>query len=157
MKVSAIRRLDVHLDGPKQDDWKIGSIEIHALGKPIAGWYEQYQTALGLMGGKGIAIGTDLNGLNPLVPFSEVPVTYPLAPPVAPAGYTPLAAAQTAGNRVFDFELEGISNVGQLPEFMQAVQNASGVPASTAPLFRSAGDFVEMWKKVEAAAAAMNP
>lgn len=157
VKVSAIRRLDIHLDGPKQDDWKIGSVEIHALGKPIAGWYEQYQTALGLMGGKGIAIGTDLNGLNPLVPFSEVPVAYPLAPPVAPAGYSPLATAQTSGNRVFDFELEGISNVGQLPEFMQAVQNASGVPASTAPLFRSAGDFVEMWKKVEAAAAAMNP
>jgi hypothetical protein len=155
VRVEDIRRLDIHYGSQKDDEWKIGSIDIQALGKPMAAWYAQYQKTLELMGGGGIAIGTDLNGMNPLVPFSEIPVSYPLAPPAQPVGYVPLAVQQTAGNRTFDFEREGISNVGQLPEFMQAIQNVTGSPATTEPLFRSAHDFVEMWKKIEAAAAVL--
>jgi microsomal dipeptidase-like Zn-dependent dipeptidase len=152
VKVEAIRRLMIHYGDQKNDDWKIGSIEIQALGKPITTWTAQYQKTLGIMNGRGIAIGTDLNGLNPLIPFSETRVTYPLAPPATPAGYVPLGSEQVAGNRHFDFHTEGISNVGQLPEFLQAIQNVS-YSTATEPLFHSADDFVQMWKRIEKAAA----
>ncbi len=157
VKANAIRKLVIEYSGPHDDDWKIGSIEIQALGEPVKGWYEQYLKAIGIMGDRGIAIGTDLNGLNPLLPFSEVAVSYPLAPPSTPAGFQALGNPQVAGDRTFNFELEGISNVGQLPEFMQAVQNAANDPNATKTLFRSADDFVKMWKQVAAAAADLNP
>jgi microsomal dipeptidase-like Zn-dependent dipeptidase len=150
--VAAIRTLRVRYTSNYDDHWKITSIQIDALGSPIHTWYKQYQDTLAIMGNKNVAIGTDLNGLNPMLPFSEVKVTYPLNPP-APAGYVPLPIYQTTGNRPFDFQKDGIAQVGQLPELMQAAQNVGGSPSTMEPMFHSADDFVKMWKKVEAVAA----
>ncbi len=151
--VAAIRTLKVRFTSAYDDHWKITSIQVDALGKIMHTWYQQYQDVLKIMGNKGVAIGTDLNGLNPLIPFSEVKVTYPLNPP-APAGYVPIPAAQVTGTRVpFDFQKDGIAQVGQLPELMQAAQNVTGDPSKMDPMFHSVDDFVKMWKKVEAIAA----
>src|SRR5271156_3143858 len=35
---------------------------------PVAAWITKYANAWDLMGGKGVALGTDTNGLSPLIP-----------------------------------------------------------------------------------------
>lgn len=137
------------------EEWKIRGVDVEAIGSPMATWWAEYQHASDLLGGRGLAIGTDLNGFQPQIPYSEITPTYPLTFPTAPAGaVTPptIKGPQTAGDRTFDFVHEGISNVGQLPEFVTSVGMASGSIENAAPLFRSAEDFVTMWEKIDALA-----
>lgn len=144
--------LQLEMKGDVKDDWKIRSVEIQLLGAPVHTWRHEWDEAVGLVGEGQVAIGTDLNGMNPLLPVSEVPVSYPLDPEGAPAGYFPLQLPQVSGVRTFDFASEGISNVGQLPEFAQAAGDAGA--GSFEPFFRTADGFVKMWERVEAARAA---
>jgi hypothetical protein len=132
-------------------------------GDPVGNWFKDYISALSLMGGKGVAIGTDANGLSPQIPFDEwpFPTSFPItvaskfAPPSGAP--TPALPPYKLGSRTYDFHRDGIANYGLLPDFFQAVSERGSNPGSTGytalnALYHSAEDVIEMWEKVEAAA-----
>jgi hypothetical protein len=138
----------------EEDDWKIQSVQIDRMDGPIGELMDEIGMALSHLDNRGVALGTDMNGLAPQVPYSEVPVVYPLALSGAPTTYVPLDRQQL-GDRVFDFPVDGLSNYGALPDLLAALEARDPTPDDTGPLFQSADDFLQMWKSVESAAAAM--
>jgi microsomal dipeptidase-like Zn-dependent dipeptidase len=96
---------------------------------PVEKWLKNYQTTLSLMGGRGVALGTDFNGLSPQI-FSNVnqshyKSSYPITiaskfnPP--PGLSTPSLPKFQLSSRTFDFAQDGIAHFGMLPDFFQAV------------------------------------
>jgi microsomal dipeptidase-like Zn-dependent dipeptidase len=90
-------------------------------------WLKDYQVALQLMGGKGVALGTDMNGLSPQILINQYgyATTYPVTiasrvnPP--PGVLTPPLPQFRLGSRTYDFTQDGLANYGLLPDFLQAV------------------------------------
>ena len=146
------------LDDP--DNWNVARLRVDATfsGVDTVGtWLAEYREMLGLLQGRGIALGTDMNGFAPQVPFSAQAVNYPinvaLRVGTRPAGYTPPALPRSRmGNRTFDFKTDGIAHYGMLADFVQAVSQKPDSEAALTALFRSADDVVKMWEKCEAAA-----
>jgi hypothetical protein len=141
--------------------WEAPSILVDP--DPVTTWINEYAQALYLMGGKGVALGTDTDGLSPLIQQDVVPTQYPFrlsfCPP-SPATCLPQQLSQyTFGARTFNFQTDGIANYGLLPDFIQAASqsriafmNGSVAPtAQIAALFNSAEDTIEMWEKVQTA------
>jgi len=132
------------------DGWNVDALIVQALGDPIPNWIAYYLSAMNLMGGRGVALGTDMNGLAPQFPYSLRPVHYPID--VARKQNVPGArdlAHDTLGARTFEFSRDGVANVGLLPDFMGALsEDPRGGPVVNG-LYRSAADFVEMWRKIE--------
>jgi len=126
---------------------------------PVGSWINSYSIAWSLMGNRGVALGTDMNGLSPLIPGDSVATGYPIT--VAqdfggPLGTMQLPQFQLGPTRQFDFQKDGIATLGLLPDFIQAASlRAAGVdPNASAPsaaiwaIFHSAEDTIEMWEKV---------
>jgi hypothetical protein len=142
--------------------WEAPSILVDP--DPVTTWINSYAQALYLMGGTGVALGTDTNGLSPLIQQDVVQTQYPFTLsfcPPSPATCSPQQLSQyTFGSRTFNFQADGIANYGMLPDFIQAAsQPRSGfMSGSVAPteqieaLFNSAEDTIEMWEAVEKAA-----
>ncbi|HTP02192.1 MAG TPA: membrane dipeptidase [Anaerolineales bacterium] len=61
----------------------------------------------------------------------------------------PLARSMAGKRRDFDINLDGMAHYGMLPDFLQDICNSGLEPKDLAPLFRSAYDYVEMWKICE--------
>ncbi|MGC4042276.1 MAG: membrane dipeptidase [Armatimonas sp.] len=142
------------------DNWNVDELKVSATlasMDTIGTWLKDYQDALSLMQGRGMAIGTDINGFAPQFSFSADTITYPLTVAqnvgIKPSGYTPPALPRSQmGPRQFDFKRDGIAHYGMLADFMQAVSQKPGSGPAMTALFRSANDVVEMWEKCEAAA-----
>jgi microsomal dipeptidase-like Zn-dependent dipeptidase len=147
------------------------------LSSPVDAFLQGYQQTLGVMaqgnGGtpRGVAFGTDMNGLSPQISFDVLPTNYPItvvsmtSPPIgtfetplpqqpkmgnAAASYDPLFKATTP-TAFWNFQTDGIANYGMLPDFIQALsQRPNSMPAIQA-LYASAEDVIEMWEASEAA------
>lgn len=143
-------------DGP--DNWNVDTLRVDATLSgvdTIGSWLAEYKEVLEAMGGRGVAIGTDMNGFAPQVPFSSQAVRYPLT--VAQqfnnwkAGYTPPALpAPRIGSRALNFQRDGAAHYGMLADFMQAVSQKPDSQSAINGLFRSANDVVVMWEKADA-------
>ena len=155
-KVKDLKKLTIRTTfqgGVGGDNWNIDGLVVRALADPLPTWIEDYAEATELMGGRNVAIGSDLNGLAPQFPFSRQKVSYPIevAKKQGVANAKPLKHDKL-GTRTFHFSKDGVAHIGLYPEFVGALSAApKGDPAVTG-LFRSANDFVEMWKKIEEAA-----
>jgi hypothetical protein len=132
---------------------------------PVTTWIRDYAKILSLMGGKGVALGTDADGLSPMTQQDVIPTQYPFTlsfgcPPAPATCQAQQLDQYTFGNRTFNFQTDGVANYGLLPDFIQAAsQTRLGfLGGSTAPtdqiaaLMHSAEDTIEMWEKVETAA-----
>ena len=145
-------------DFDSPDNWNVDTLRVDATLSgvdTIGSWLGEYKEVLEAMGGRGVAIGTDMNGFAPQVPFSSQPVTYPLT--VASqvktwkSGYTPPAlTAPRLGPRAMNFQRDGAAHYGMLADFMQAVSQKPGSAAAVTGLYRSANDVVVMWEKADA-------
>ncbi len=137
---------------------------------PVGTWISGYTDVWNLMGNKGVALGTDTNGLSPLIPKDVIKTNYPIT--VAhdfggmPPPPMPLNEFQYApGSHKFDFEQDGIATYGMLPDFIQAASlRTVGVELNPPPpkaaikaIFRSAEDTIEMWEGAVAAENHINP
>jgi microsomal dipeptidase-like Zn-dependent dipeptidase len=63
------------------DNWNLDELEIRVVTQQrdtIRTWLADYKEALEIMKGRGMAIGTDMNGFAPQIPFSADPVDYPV-------------------------------------------------------------------------------
>ncbi len=140
------------------DNWNVDTLRVDATlpGVDTVGtWLAEYKEILAAMGGRSVAIGTDMNGFAPQVPFAAQAVSYPLT--VAQqtktwkAGYTPPALQRSQiGPRTLDFQRDGLAQYGMLADFMQSVSQKAESQNAVAGLFRSANDVVEMWEKADA-------
>lgn len=143
-------------DGP--DNWNVDTLRVDATFSgvdTVGSWLAEYREILEAMGGRGVAIGTDMNGFAPQVPFASQAVRYPLT--VAQqfntwkAGYTPPAlTAPQIGSRPLSFQRDGVAHYGMLADFMQAVSQKPDSQDAVKGLFRSANDVVVMWEKADA-------
>jgi microsomal dipeptidase-like Zn-dependent dipeptidase len=135
------------------DVWEVNEVRVEALADPVHAWLEDYRIALDAMGGQGVALGTDLNGLARQISFgpdepSDVPVDLAVRMGVP---QSEALGESRAGRRHFRFAKDGIAQVGLVPDFLQAVERSGASPAETAQLFHSAEAFIAMWEKLEAA------
>jgi microsomal dipeptidase-like Zn-dependent dipeptidase len=79
------------------------------------------------------------------------PITYPFTSYDGAVTFT----QPTAGNRVFDFNTEGMAHIGLIPEYIEDVRRDGVTDAQLEPLFRSAEGYIRMWERAEARAAAL--
>ena len=97
----------------------------------IGRWLSDYQDARSAVGNQPMAIGTDMNGFAPQIPYGDGPIVYPLRVAsqtgTPPPGFTPPSLGQfIVALRTYDFQLDGIANYGLLPEFMQSLADKPG-------------------------------
>lgn len=106
----------------------------------------------------------DLNGFagGPRPRFG--PDSYCSEPQANPIGYpfTSYDGAVTfeqpyLGNRLVDFNTEGMLHIGLLPELIEDVRRDGVSDKQLEPLFRSAEAFVRMWEHAEARGQALSP
>jgi microsomal dipeptidase-like Zn-dependent dipeptidase len=96
---------------------------------PVTTWINNYKIALSLMGGKGVALGTDADGLSPLFQSDTIPTNYPItvATQFGCANCQPLWQYQL-GNRTYNFQNDGIATYGLLPDFIQSASQSRPIP-----------------------------
>ncbi|MEM6291045.1 MAG: hypothetical protein AAGA54_07260 [Myxococcota bacterium] len=61
----------------------------------------------------------------------------------------------SVGNRVIDFNTEGLVHIGMLPELIEDARRDAVSDEDLEPLFRSAEGYIRMWEKAESRAAAL--
>lgn len=81
----------------------------------------------------------------------EDPVTYPFTSYAGDVEFT----EPVVGNRVLDFNTEGMVHIGLLPELLEDARRDAVSEADLEPLFRSAEAYVRMWERAEQRAGAL--
>jgi hypothetical protein len=54
------------------------------------------------------------------------------------------------GERVLDFNTEGMAHVGLLPELIEDARRTGATDEDLEPIFRSAEGYLRMWERAEA-------
>lgn len=106
---------------------------------PVVNWLNNYTSLLSLMGGKGVALGSDADGMSPLIGGDTIATNYPITVAktfgcpsgcldslpqyqlIPPSGPSP-------GSHLYNFGSDGIANYGMLPDFIQALSEPRPVP-----------------------------
>jgi microsomal dipeptidase-like Zn-dependent dipeptidase len=101
----------------------------------------------GFAGARGPRFG---DGICP-VPQTD-PVTYPFSSYADDIEFT----EPVIGNRVLDFNTEGLVHIGLLPELIEDARRDAVSEADLEPLFRSAEGYIRMWEKAEARGLALS-
>jgi microsomal dipeptidase-like Zn-dependent dipeptidase len=73
------------------------------------------------------------------------PVTYPFTSVAGDVTFT----QPRVGERVLDFNEEGMSHVGLLPELIEDARRTGATDEDLEPLFRSAEGYIRMWERAE--------
>jgi hypothetical protein len=143
-----------------EDNWDVKVLQVELLPDPVTAWAAEASAALTTMRGGGIALGTDMNGLEKQMPgLPTISASYPInivqryAPSMRLAdGSTPPALHQhVTGSRTFDLRTDGLAHYGMLPDFLQAVSAARGGDRVVRELFNGAERVIQLWEKAEAA------
>jgi microsomal dipeptidase-like Zn-dependent dipeptidase len=144
-----------------------GSTVANDCGRSSKTWAQAYLGAVALLGGPqwaSVALGSDFNGLagepgprfgpnackdDPAPGTQLGGVGYPF-PIFAPAGVNAGHLGRAiAGNRVFDYNTDGLAHVGLLPDFVQDLRSEGVSDQQLQPLFRSAEAYLELWDAIE--------
>jgi microsomal dipeptidase-like Zn-dependent dipeptidase len=106
--------------------------------------------------------GFDLNGFAgaPGPRFGDksgctTPQSDPVSYPFESYGGDVVFTEPRLGNRVVDFNTEGLVHVGLLPELIEDARRTGVTDADLEPLFRSAEGYLRMWERAEARRAAL--
>ncbi len=83
----------------------------------------------------------------------ENPVTYPFESLSGDVTFS----EPVVGDRVIDFNTEGMAHIGLVPELIEDVRNDGATDEDLEPLFRSAEGYLRMWEKSEEQAAQLSP
>ncbi|HLT31106.1 MAG TPA: membrane dipeptidase [Myxococcaceae bacterium] len=154
LRASELERLEIDRNGV--DEWAFSSLTVDVLKDPVPLWTKEYLSATQDMGGRGVALGTDLNGMAPQIPFTnlELPEKIDVVEGFARdnlAGSEALGES-VLGSTTFRFGERGLAHFGMLPDFLQAVGLASGGDRALEALYNSAEDFLQMWEGVQVSA-----
>lgn len=145
-------------------DIRLRSLDLGVARDPMGEWGKHYLELAGRTRIPGqIALGTDLSGFEALLPFTAAPLSYPFDIERV-AGRTDPARSRLGvpaslnvdtieGRRVLNVKTDGISTVGQLPDFVASahlLNDVAGNPKQVGPeLFSSADAFVKSWEKLD--------
>jgi hypothetical protein len=107
--------------------------------------------------------GFDLNGFahGPRPRFGEharcgdTPQANPITYPFASYGGEVTFTEPRLGNRVVDFDTEGMIHIGLMPELVEDARRDGVTDEELEPLFRSAEAYVRMWERAEQRGAAL--
>jgi len=128
---------------------------------------DSYQERIQLMRDKGAfpaeGFGFDYNGFarGPAPRFGDKsscstpqsdPVTYPFTSYAGDITFE----EPTAGNRVFDFNTEGMVHLGLVAELIEDVRRDGVTDEELEPLFKSAEGYLRMWEKSESRGSALS-
>jgi microsomal dipeptidase-like Zn-dependent dipeptidase len=83
----------------------------------------------------------------------EDPITYPFTSYAGDVTFT----QPRVGNRVVDFNTEGLAHIGLVAELIEDVRRDGVSDAELEPLFKSAEAYIRMWEKAEQRAEALGP
>jgi microsomal dipeptidase-like Zn-dependent dipeptidase len=134
------------------DNWNIDGLALEGYQDPVKKFGDDLERLLAVMNGRGVALGSDLNGFANQIPMSEKTLTYPFTLPeeLKPSGRDVTLGQMISGTRYYNFTQDGIAQIGMEPDLLAATAAVSGTRV-VRPLFSSAYDFVQMWSKIEAA------
>lgn len=136
----------------------------HDCGNSSQSWAQAYLYAVQQLGGSTpVALGSDFNGLAGMPsprfgpdactrgdrgPNAEMGgrVTYPFQAHGVPGR---MLDRSTVGNRVFDYNEDGLAHVGMLPDMIQDLKVQGMTDAQLDPLFHSAEAYIQMWERIE--------
>jgi microsomal dipeptidase-like Zn-dependent dipeptidase len=122
---------------------RVALIEAHG-GFPAEGFGFDFN---GFAGAPGPRLGPDSVCDTP----QDDPITYPFE---SFAGdvvfYEP-----RVGERVIDFNTEGMAHIGLLPELIEDARRGGATDEQLAPLFKSAEGYLRMWERAQARAASL--
>lgn len=141
-------------EGPldTQDNWSIDALTVAALEDPMALWVREYAQTVAAMPNRAVALGTDMNGMAPQVPFTALPVRYPLATDARLMPGLRALDKSKVGTREFDLGTDGVAHYGMLADFAQVAARYPEGVKSVPALFRTAEAVIKMWERVEASA-----
>lgn len=132
-----------------------------APGTTVQGFKDKIQLIMDNGGYPAEGFGFDLNGFagarrprfgDGVCPTPQTdPVTYPFTSFAGDIEFTP----PVVGNRELDFNTEGLTHIGLLPELIEDARRDAVDEADLEPLFRSAEGYIRMWELAEARAAAL--
>ncbi len=133
--------------GVSGDNWNLDSFIVSGLRDPARRWLEDFRELYAAMsrgGQPAIALGTDLNGFQPQMPYVDEgkgsgSKKLDLLPP-----RFAIERGDASFGRYFSLEKDGIAHVGMLPDFINHIQGF-GDPR-TALLFSSAAATHEAWR-----------
>jgi hypothetical protein len=91
----------------------------------------------------GFGYGADENGFASQVAPRDSHLTYPFRSPIDP-GMT--FQRERSGERVFDFNKDGVAMYGMFPDWWQDVRNVGG-PGVTEDMARGAEAYLQMWER----------
>ncbi len=122
-------------------------------GNQMEQWIKDYYGIWNAMKFRGVALGTDFNGMSPQIPpDSSLTVRYD----DNPSSPDPTKIKKfSIGTRTFDLTKDGLAHYGMLPDFIQALRQFDpdlGADIADHFLFRTAEDTINMWERVEEAA-----
>lgn len=139
----------------------LGRCRGDAPGEMVAGLQERVALIEANGGYPAEGFGFDLNGFAgaPGPRFAdgacatpqEDPVTYPFTSYAGDVEFT----EPSVGNRVLDFNSEGMVHIGLLPELLDDARRDAVAETDLEPLFRSAEGYIRMWEKAEERAGAL--
>ena len=109
-----------------------------------------------------VGFGFDLNGFagapdprfgerSPCSTEQSDPVTYPFTSVAGDVTFT----EPRVGNRVLDFNTEGMVHIGLMPELIEDARRVGATDEDLEPLFRSAEGYLRMWERAEARSKAL--
>ncbi len=101
---------------------------------------KNYRYGLALSGNQPLAIGTDVNGFFPL---PGVPL------PLESISYGGALTRSMTGNKLWDFNIDGMAHYGLFPEFIASMERVGMTAAEKATFFSSAERFAQMWEKAD--------
>lgn len=128
-------------------------------GSTVQGFKDKIQLIMDNGGYPAEGFGFDLNGFagarrprfgDGACPTPQTdPVTYPFSSFGGDVEFTQPAV----GNRQLDFNTEGLTHIGLLPELIEDARRDAVDEADLEPLFRSAEGYIRTWERAEARAA----
>ncbi len=137
-----------------------GMFGIGSADSTPAEFIEKYRKVWAIMGDRGVAIGTDVNGFEKLPKYREECTPGQFAS-LSDGFYqafgaeTGLSKSQTR-NRTWDYVVDcGVSHYGLMPEFLFDIKRFHGGEDVYNNLMLNADRFAQMWQKIEAVSAQM--
>lgn len=133
----------------------------YTCGGSSQAWAQAYLYAVEKMEGRAVALGSDFNGLAgmPAPRFGDEACKGDHADDYAPTdrveypflahGTNVALDRQRVGEMVFDYNVDGLGNAGQLPDFIEDLRRQGLTDADLAPLFGSAEQVVRSWELAE--------
>lgn len=125
-------------------------------GGALDAYNARLQRKIAAGGHPSLGFGFDYNGFagGPRPRFGEDssctdqvdPITYPFTSVAGDITFT----EAVAGNRTYDFGLEGMAHIGLIPEYIEDVRLDGATEEDLEPLFRSAEGYIQTWEKAVA-------